>query len=35
VKRTPTPTPEDDEEYENRECNYENVRYVGGIGVRI
>jgi hypothetical protein len=32
VKRTPTPTPEDDEEYENRECNYENVR---GIGVRI
>jgi hypothetical protein len=26
VKRTPTPTPEDDEEYENRECNYEAER---------
>jgi hypothetical protein len=23
VKRSPTPTPENDEEYENREMNYE------------
>jgi hypothetical protein len=23
VKRSPTPTPENDEEYENREINYE------------
>jgi hypothetical protein len=23
VKRSPTPTPEDDEEYKNREYNYE------------
>jgi hypothetical protein len=23
VKRSPTPTPEDDEQYENREINYE------------
>jgi hypothetical protein len=26
VKRSPTPTPEDDEQYENREINYEDER---------
>jgi hypothetical protein len=26
VKRSPTPTPEDDEEYDNREFNYEAKR---------
>jgi hypothetical protein len=36
VKRSPTPTPENDEEYENREMNYEaEFRRVRGTGAKI